>query len=214
MTVESNKTLGGIGALMLFIGVIPFPYSWIISLVGLVLLLVALYGFANIYKERGIFNNFIIGIIAVIAGVVVAGAIVVVSLFTTVMNFLHQIFPTWTGDLAALSTLTPDFSNIGIEDILPLLGELLAVFLVLCIFIIIAAFFVRRSFNSLSAKTGVGLFSTGALLLFIGAVLTIVLIGFLLMWIAALLIAIAFFQIKAQPAVTTMASPPPPPTIV
>lgn len=128
------------------------------------------------------------------------------------MNLLTQIYPGWTpGDWVALSSLTPDFSAITPGDVLPLLGGLLAVFLVLVLFIIIAAFFIRRSFNALSTKTGVGLFSTGALLLLIGAILTIVIIGLLLMWIALLLIAIAFFQIKTHPEqpVTTIAPPPP-----
>jgi uncharacterized membrane protein len=84
------------------------------------------------------------------------------------------------------------------------------------IFIIIAAFFVRRSLKNLSMKTSVGLMSTGALLLLIGAVLTIVVIGIFLMWIAILLIAIAFFQIKPQieQDVSTMSSSPTTPTPV
>ena len=70
--------------------------------------------------------------------------------------------------------------------------------------------------KTLSAKASVGLFSTAALLLLIGAFLTIVVIGFILMWIAVLLIAIAFFQIKPQPEqpVATVTPPPSTPTPV
>jgi len=215
MTLESNKTLGGIGAILLFIGLIPYgePFTGIIALAGLILVLVALYGFANIYKESGIFYNFIYGIIAGIVGAVIAGVVVVVSILTTLKNFLYQIFPGWNGDWSKLSGLTPNTSNITMSAVLPFLEGLLLVFLVLWIFTIIAAFFARRSLKTLSEKTSVGLFSTAALLLFIGAILTIVLIGLLLMWIAALLIAIAFFQIKTQPEqpVTTMSPPPPTP---
>ncbi len=218
MTLESNKTLGGIGAILLFIGLLPYgePFTGIIALVGLILVLVALYGFASIYKERGIFNNFLYGIIAGIMGAVIAGVMVVVYVLTTLKSFLYQIYPGWNGDWSKLSGLTPNTSNITMSTVSPLLERLLVVFVVLWIFIIIAAFFARRSLKTLSAKTSVGLFSTAALLLFIGAILTIVLIGVLLMWIAALLIAIAFFQIKAQPEqpVTTMAPPPSTPTAV
>jgi uncharacterized membrane protein len=215
MTPESTKTIGGIGAILLFLGFIPIPYSGIIALVGFILVIVALYGFANIYNERGIFNNFVYGIIAGIVGVVIAGAVAVVSVLTTLANLLYQLYPGWNGDWLTLSGLTPDVSNIAMSDVLPLLGGLLFVFLVLWISIIIAAFFERRSLNALSAKTGVGLFSTAALLLFIGAILTIVLIGILLIWISVLLIAIAFFQIKAQreQPIATMAFPPPPPPV-
>jgi uncharacterized membrane protein len=215
MTLESNKTIGSIGAILMLIGLIPYaePFIGIIALVGLILVLVALYGFANIYNERGIFNNFIYGIITGIVGGVITGIAVVVWVLTTLKNFLYQIYPGWNGDWSKLSGLTPNTSNITMSTVTPLIERLLLVFLILWIFTIIAAIFARRSLKTLSAKTGVGLFSTAALLLLIGAILTIVLIGFLLMWIAVLLIAIAFFQIKPQPEqpAPTMGPPPPKP---
>ena len=216
MTLESNKTIGGIGAILMFIGLIPYgePFIGIIALVGLILVLVALYGFANIYNERGIFNNFIYGIIAGIVGGAITGIAVVVWVLTTLKNFLYQIYPGWNGDWSKLSGLTPNTSNITMSTVAPLIERLLLVFLILWIFIIIAAIFARRSIKTLSAKTSVGLFSTAALLLLIGAILTIVLIGFLLMWIAVLLFAIAFFQVKPQPEQPAPTMGPPPPTPV
>jgi uncharacterized membrane protein len=212
MTLESNKTLGGIGAILLFIGLIPYgePFIGIISLVGLILVLISLYGFANLYKERGIFNNSIYGIIAGIVGAVIAGVVVVFYVLAKLKTFLETVYPSWNGtDWTKLSGLTPNTSNVTWSAVSPLIGGLVLTFVVLWVFTIIGAFFARRSLKLLSAKTGVGLFSTSALLLIIGAILAIVLIGLLLMWIAVLLMAIAFFQIKAQPEqpVTTMASP-------
>jgi uncharacterized membrane protein len=216
MSLESSKNYGGIGAILLFIGFIPYgqPYTGIIALAGLILVLIALYGFANIFNERKIFNNSLYGIIAGIVGAAIAGVVAVATFLSTIMNLLYTIFPSWNGDWSTLSGLTPDFSNLSMSDLLPLVGGLISVFLVLWIFVIIAAFFARRSLNALSAKTNVGLFSTAALLLLIGAFLTIVLIGILLIWIAVLLIAIAFFRIKTQPAqpMTTVAPPPSMPT--
>ncbi|MGA2308062.1 MAG: DUF996 domain-containing protein [Candidatus Bathyarchaeia archaeon] len=220
MTLESSKNLGGIGAILMFIGLIPGaqPYLGIIALVGLILVLVALHGFANYYKESGIFNNSISGVVAGIVGIVIAGVVIVYLFFYTsiVTNFLHKIYPGWNGNWSTLSGLTPTISNITTRDVLPILGSILSVLVILWIFAIIAAFFARRSLKTLSAKASVGLFSTAALLLLIGAFLTILLIGFLLMWIATLLIAIAFFQIKPQPEqpVATMAPPSSTPTPV
>jgi uncharacterized membrane protein len=58
-----------------------------------------------------------------------------------------------------------------------------------------------------------GLFSTAGLLLLIGAVLIIAFgLGAILMWIAVLLLAIAFFQIKPQIEQPVAASQYPPPT--
>jgi uncharacterized membrane protein len=81
-----------------------------------------------------------------------------------------------------------------------------AAVIVLFVFLIITAIFLRKSLNLLSAKSGVGLFGTTGLLLLIGAVLTIIAIGLILIWIAFILLAIAFFYIKAAPA---QATPPP-----
>jgi uncharacterized membrane protein len=216
MTIESSKNLGGIGAIMMFIGLIPFgqPFLGIIALVGLILVLISLHGFADYFKERGIFNNSLYGVIAGIVGIVIASIVLVVSVLASLKDFLLKIYPGWNGDWSTLSGLTPNTTNITTSDVLPFIGSIIAVLLILWIFVIIAAFFSRRSLKMLSTKTSVGLMSTGALLLLIGAVLTIFLIGFLLMWIAVLLIAIAFFQIKPpleqQPSATT-ATPQPTP---
>ena len=101
---------------MLFLGVIPIPYAGIIALIGLILVLVALYSFANIYKERGIFNNFIYGIIAGIVGAAIAGVVIVVSVLTTLTNLLYQIYPGWNGDWLTLTGLIPDTSNISMSE--------------------------------------------------------------------------------------------------
>ncbi|MEJ5292425.1 MAG: DUF996 domain-containing protein [Candidatus Methanosuratincola sp.] len=213
MSIESNKILGGVGAVLLFVGIIPFRYMFLISLVGLILVLVAMYGFSNIYGERRIFNNLLYGIIAGIVGMVVAFFVAIFSVFATFTQLLYEIFPGWNGDWTALSGMTPDTSNLDIGTILPLLGGLLLIFVILYAFTIVGGFFARRSFNALSEKTGIGLFSTAGLILFIGTFLTIVLIGFLLIWISVLLIAIAFFQIRTQaeaPAATAVPVPPAP----
>jgi uncharacterized membrane protein len=214
MTLESSKTLGCVGAILMLIGVIPFagPYIGVIALVGLILVLVALHGLADYYKEDGIFDNALYGFIASIVGVVatVIAAIYVIFYTSILTDFLHKIYPGWDGSWSSLAGLTPNTSNITINDVTPVLGAIFSVLAILWIFLIISAFFNRRSLKTLSAKASVGLFSTAGLLLIIGAVLAIVLIGLVLMWIAVLLIAIAFFQIKPQPEqpVAPAAAPP------
>lgn len=46
MTLGSSKTIGGIGALLLFIGFLPFAglYSGLLGLIGLILVLIAMKG--------------------------------------------------------------------------------------------------------------------------------------------------------------------------
>ena len=204
MTLETSKTLGGIGALLLFIGVFPYiNYFGIIDLIGVILILVALHGFGSFFKTEGIFNNALYGIIAGIVGVVLAVVIGITIVLNNVKDFLLKLFPSWNGNwnsLSSLSGMTPNTSNIGFGDIIPFIVAAIVIIAILWIFAIIGAFFLRKSFKELSEKTNVGLFSTTGLILLIGAVLLIVVFGFLLIWIAALLLAIAFFQVKSQPS--------------
>ncbi|MEM1539638.1 MAG: DUF996 domain-containing protein [Candidatus Bathyarchaeia archaeon] len=205
MSIENGRILGGVGAILMFVGILPLiNYFGVIELVGLILVMVGLHNLASHYGEKGIFNNALYGVITGIVGGVITIALIVITVLTSLTDFLYTIFPDWNGDWTALSGLTPDMSKFSLEAIVPFLIGFLAAFIVLWVFAIISAFFVRRSLGMLSAKSGVGLFSTIGLLLLIGAVLIILFgVGLILMWISALLLAIAFFQIKPQPTQQT-----------
>jgi len=200
MSIENSKILGGVGALLMFIGILPYiNYFGVIELVGLILVMVALYNLASHYREGGIFNNALYGLIIGIVGGVISIATVVIMVLTSLTDFLHTIFPDWNGDWSALSGLTPNTSNLTLDNIMPLLTGIFVAFIILWVFFIITAFFIRRSLVTLSVKSGVGLFSTAGLLLLIGAVLIILFgIGLILIWISALLLAIAFFKMRPQ----------------
>jgi uncharacterized membrane protein len=199
--------MGAIGALLMVIGVLPIlgAYTSILSLIGFILVLIALNGLANYYSERGIFNYALYGILTAIAG----GVITVAIVFVALLDFLSDIGLTLTNltDATALSQI--DWQSIvTLDTIWPFLATLLLALVVLFAFLVLSAFLIRRSLNLTATKTGVGMFHTAGLLLLIGAFLTIVIIGFLLIFIAMILLIVAFFQIRAQPA----APPPPPPT--
>ena len=222
MSLESSKTLGGVGAILILVGSLVTTYTFgVLTLIGVILVFIALNGLANYYKERGIFTNAIYSLVAGIVGVVVAASAALYIIFDTTIltSLLQKLYPSWNGSWSTISSLrgmTPITSNITASDVTSVLGAVFLVLVVLWVFAIVAAFFARRSLKTLSSKASVGLFSTAALLLIIGAVLTIIFIGAILMWIAVLLIAIAFFQIKPQPEqpMTTSTSPPMTPTPV
>lgn len=217
MNLESSKTLGGIGAILMFIGIFPYiSYFGIVELIGAILVLTALYSLGKYYKDSGIFNNALYGIMAGIVGVVSAVAIGLAIVLPNIKDFLMTIFPSWNGDwstISSLSGMTPNTSNIGIGDVIPFISAAIVIFVILWIFAMIATFFVRRSLVRLSAKTNVGLFSTAGLLLLIGAFLVIIVgLGLILIWVAALILAIAFFKMKpAEPPAPTAAYSPPTP---
>jgi uncharacterized membrane protein len=63
---------------------------------------------------------------------------------------------------------------------------------------LVSSIFLRRSYGELGKRLGVGLFGTAALLYLIGAILTIIVVGFLLVLVADILFIVAFFSINAQ----------------
>lgn len=198
MSIETSKILGGIGALLMFLGILPYiNFFGVIEIIGLLLVMIALYNLGSYYNESGIFNNALYGIIMGIIGGIISVAVVFITVLTSLTDFLYEIFPGWNGDWMALSGLTPDPSNISLDSIVPFIAGIFIVLIILWIFTIVAAFFFRRSFGKLSEKSGVGLFSTAGLLILIGAVLIVLFgIGLILIWISALLLAIAFFQLR------------------
>jgi uncharacterized membrane protein len=197
MTLESSKTLGGVGALLMVIGPFIGVYTSVIGLIGLILVLIALKGLSDHYNETGIFNNALYGfIMAIIGGVVFVAAIVVAAV--GLLTDLGIEVANW-GDATAFQSI--DWQNLVTLDILwPYIAAIVGSLIVLFVFVVVAAVFLRRSFTMLSAKTGVNMFSTAGLLTLIGAVLTIIGVGFILLWVALILLAVAFFSIKRQSA--------------
>jgi uncharacterized membrane protein len=199
MTLESSKTMGGIGAILVvigFLGVFAYGYTALLSLIGIILTLIALKGMADHYNEAGIFNNALYGVITVIIGAVASVAALIAAFFMIISN----IDIDWT-DPAAVQSYFMNFGNLG-----GIIGAIVITLVVLFVFAIISAILFRKSLTSLAAKSGEKIFETAGLLWLIGAVLTIVLVGFILIAIAWILIAVGFFSIK-----TTAAAPPQPP---
>jgi uncharacterized membrane protein len=225
MTLESNKTLGGVGAILILVGTLVTSYTFgVVALAGVVLVFIALNGLADYYKDRSIFSNAIYSLVAGVVGIVVAAAAALYMFFdtNTFKNLLEDLYPNWNGQWSSLSSAisghTAYTTNLPMSDVVAFLGALFLVLVILWVFAIVAGFFARRSLKTLSTKASVGLFSTGGLLLLIGAFLVILFgFGFILMWVGTLLIAIAFFQIKPQeeqPPVAYSSPPPSTPTPV
>lgn len=184
MSLESNKTLGGVGALLIAIGFL-FP---ILILVGIILVLIAMKGLSEYYDEEGIFENalygFIFGIIGVVALIVIFVAIFFAGIVAWEWPFT---FPIVT------------------------LVLLIAGLVVIFIFFMLQAVFYRNSFTILSERSGEKIFDTAGLLLLIGAILTIILVGFVLLFVAWILATVGFFSIKTPTTQLPAAAPTPAP---
>lgn len=184
--LESNKNLGGVGAILLVIGCIFPP----LALVGIILLLVAMKGLSEYYNDKDIYRDSLYGVIFGIVGIAVAT--IIFAIFFIRMR-------------AGRLINTPISSYMPIRFIFGIILVLAAIF----IFFLLEAIFVRKSFDHLSVKTGNKIFETAGLLLLIGAILTIVLVGFIILFAAWIVTAVSLFSIQSTQQVMPAPSPQP-----
>jgi hypothetical protein len=154
------------------------------------------------------------GVIIGIIGAVIVAVIAIILLLPALINLLQLMYPGWNGtDWAALSGMTAN-TNISPDEIMPIIASGIAggivAWILMWIVAIIATFFIRKSLKTLSLKSGTGLFGTTGLIMLIGGALTVVGIGFLLLWVSVLLLAVAFFMLKREVVVEAAPVPPPP----
>jgi uncharacterized membrane protein len=161
MSLESNKSLGGIGAILL---AIPF-----LSLIGIILVLIAMKGMADYYDDNEIFQNAVYGFIFGFIGVIALIAVIIMFAF----------------GFATISPVTVPLAGFGL---------LIIAIIILYLFSLIGAIFYKKSLDSLSEKSKEQMFTTAGLILLIGA--AIPLIGEILKFVAWILAAVGFFSIK------------------
>ncbi|HVP23611.1 MAG TPA: DUF996 domain-containing protein [Conexivisphaerales archaeon] len=69
----------------------------------------------------------------------------------------------------------------------PYIGAIAGALIILFDLTVVAAVLMRRSFGTLAQKSGINMFDTSGLVLLIGAVLTIIIVGFVLIWVALMI---------------------------
>jgi uncharacterized membrane protein len=185
-SMNEVKMLGGIGALLTVLALVP-TVGFVLGIVGAVLMLVAVKYASEILGDPKIFTNMLYAVIVGIVGLVIA-VVAVISVVFQAMGL---------GYLSSSFAFTPP-SNPAAGDIIGLVGTVLAGLAVVWVCFIVSAIFLRRSYTELGKRINVGLFGTAALLYLIGAALLIVLVGFILIFVAEILLLVAFFSINTQ----------------
>jgi uncharacterized membrane protein len=138
-----------------------------VSIIGYVLILIAGKYISDELGDKSIFDNMLYAVIAGIVGVSAAAFII------------------FTGAVSGVFSFTT-------SSIAGLIGGLAVAWIAL----IISSIFIRRAYDTMATKLNVGMFRTAGLLYFIGAILIIVLVGFVLLLVAAVLQIVAFFSIS------------------
>ncbi len=195
------KTLGGIGSILMLLLLVP-TIGWLIAFVGLILVLVAVKYIAEEIKDHNIFNNFLLTFITVIIGVVVAIFIIIISFFS------YGAGIDWT-NFQNVTSMPQFYQMMQTKGIVPFFTSIIAGLLVLWITLIIAAYFLRKSYNKIASETHTSMFHTTGLLYLIGAMTAIILVGLLIIFVAFILQIIAFFSMPENLPQATQAAPPP-----
>ncbi len=182
MTIESNRLLGGVGALLMVVSYISSLLSLVqffvpnsafamvgaplglLSLVGLILFMIAMNGLANNYKDRGIFDNALYWIITSIVGAVVTVVVAVVVAFSVLSRVIGTLIPLTPGTPPPMSAVLDAFQ--------PYIGYFIPVGVVAFAVGVVSVLFIMRAFNKLAAASGVLLFRTVALLFLAGIAVT------------------------------------------
>lgn len=184
-TLGQAKTYGGIGSILALL--LPVPtIGWLLSIAGLVLMLFAVKYISDIVRDPSIFNDMMISVAITIVGVVVGFFILVASLFR--FMGLNNLNFTDFG-----SSFNP--STIPTGDWVGLITWALTGIAVVWILLMVSAVFLRRGYGKVGKALNVGMFGTAGLIFLIGAATSIIVVGFLLIPIAFILMAVAFFSI-------------------
>ena len=179
------KIFGGVGALLTLIGTF-IPYAGpIISIVGLIFVFIAVKSISDLTKDHDIFSNYLYSFIMKIISIVAVFVIIFIG-FGMVGGF------SWITSLQDINIT--DFSTFW-DSFGGIIGYTLLALFVGWILAIIAAIFLRRSYNSIAKHTKVKLFRTTGTLYFFGAITTIIVIGFLILFIASIIEIIAYFSL-------------------
>jgi len=190
MDMQTYRLLGIIGALLIVIGVAP-TVGGFLMLVGIILVMIALKGYSDAYKDGSIIHNAVYTLVFEIIGGAICAGIIIYGAF----DFLASL---GIHNLSELRSWTQvDWQNaVTVSNILPFIGAIILGLVVLFAFTVIASLYFKKAMNSMSEKTGVHLFHTTGTVFFIGALLTIILIGLIVIWVAFILLLISFYESK------------------
>jgi len=193
-TLSQAKTLGGVGSILVLLIFIPTA-GVLLAIIGFIMTLIALKYIADYLKDPKVFNDALIAVVLAIIGFVVVGVIVAASVF----------------QFAGLGSLVGRTVTPSTPGIVGLITGIVAGLVIGWIVLVVSSYFFRKAYNEVGMKLNVGMFKTAALIFFIGAILTILVIGLLLILIAQILLIIAFFSIPDMSMASGPGMPPPPP---
>ncbi len=180
MDLKTAKLMGGIGAILTLLSFIP-SIGWLLSIVGFVLVLLAVKTISDEVKESKIFSDYLIAVVLSVVSLLVLFFGGIASIFGIMRMFMQGA--------GLMGLRSRAFSALGIILLL----------LVAWVISIIGSYFIKSSFDEISEKTGEKNFKTAGLLLFLGAILLIAFgTGAIVSLVGGIFEIIAFFSLPDE----------------
>jgi uncharacterized membrane protein len=184
-SLSDARVLGGIGSIFVLLAVIP-SVGWLLGIAGFVVILIAINNISKVINDKKIFGNMLTAVILGI-GALVVGAI-------TAIGTVYHLFGmgSFVGSRFVFAPSIASGAWLGLA--VPII---VGVFAVWALFVV-AAIFIRRSYDSIGARLNVARFKTAGLLFLIGAATAIVGVGLVLIFVAEILLVVSFFSVQDQ----------------
>ena len=193
--MSQAKTLGEVGSILVVLTAIP-SIGGLLGIAGFILILLAIKDISEVVADKSIYHNMLVSIVFAIAGVIIGTLVVVGSVFRFI-GLASLTGPNYFG-----SSFNPSTSPTG--DWIGFIMSIIVGLTVIWVMMIVSAFFVRKSYNAIASKLNIGMFGTAGLVYLIGAATTIILVGFVILFIAQILLIVAFFSIDDRtPVIST-----------
>ncbi|RLF18290.1 MAG: hypothetical protein DRZ82_08550 [Thermoprotei archaeon] len=141
---------------------------WALGVIGIVLLLIVFKDFSEYYGKDEIFQNALKALMFGVVAIIIFG----ITLGSVVLTaFLRS-------------------------GVLGMFAQIIICAVVVFVFYLLSAIFFRRCLDLLADVTGNSLFSTAGFLYLLGACLTVILVGAIVIIIAYVLLAVAFLTLR------------------
>ena len=173
--------MGGVGwgvrdaALLGLIGVVLTLIPYYVNIVGLVLVLVALYMLARAYGNDNIWRYALYAVITAIVGSVLVMGIGFTIILTTMLSFPRST----------------SFTSFNHAILVTVITTLMVAYLVM----VVSGYFWRYGYGELARSSGVERFDRAGKWIFIGAVTAVVLVGIVLYVVGVIYAALGFSEL-------------------
>ena len=191
--ISTERTLGLIGSILAFAGVIPYVGGFL-SLLSLVLILIALHGIGTKLNDDRPFKyylkGFIVGLVAIVVGIIVIVGATMAS-ETHTERSTNQFILSPGSDVTIVEETHSDLSSTALAAVI--MG-----FVIIIAGLILAVYFEKKAWESMYELTKVEAFRSTAKFLWWGALTLIILVGIILLLVAAIYQIIAFANLPQR----------------